>query len=67
MEHNFINEESEVESHIARWDGLAWQPIGVADAGYNALTTFRDNLVTGGMFTSMGGKVVNHVAGWIAH
>ena len=38
--------------------------MGVADAGSNALTTFRGNLVTGGMFTSMDGKVVNHVAEW---
>ena len=38
--------------------------MGVGDAGSNALTTFRDNLVAGGMLTSMDGQVVNHVAGW---
>ena len=57
MEHNFIIEESEVESHIARWHGSAWQPVGVADAGSNALITYKGSLVAGGMFITMDGGV----------
>ena len=60
----FINEDSELENRIARWDGSAWQPVGVADAGSNALITYRGNLVAGGMFTTKDGEVVNHVARW---
>ena len=63
MEHNFINEESEQENCIARWNGSGWQSVGVSDAGSNALITYKGILVAGGMLTTTDGQVANHVAG----
>lgn len=50
---------------IAGWTGSAWFPLG---SGMNnsvlALTTFRNELIAGGLFTSASGVAANHIAKW---
>ena len=55
---------------MARFDGLAWQPVGNATyanlgvpAVYTALSDGTD-LYVGGEFTAINGVAVSHVARW---
>ena len=56
-------------SHIAKWDGSSWTPLG---SGVNgdvfALTVFDDGtgpaLYAGGFFTHAGGAPANYIAKW---
>jgi len=60
-------------SHIARWDGISWQPLGSGtdDAVY-ALVSFDSDgagplqaqLVAGGVFTEAGGVPLSRIARW---
>ncbi len=59
---------------VARWDGLAWHPIGslMGDFGVSALTTWDpdgpgpqpEQLVVGGSFITADGVTVNNIARW---
>ncbi len=57
-------------NRVAQWDGAAWHPIGVGDAGTvlngeaRALCWQGSNLFVGGKFTTANGADVNHVARW---
>jgi hypothetical protein len=57
-------------NYIARWDGVAWSPLGSGCEGFqnpfvHALTVLPNgDLVVGGNFTSAGGVVVNRIARW---
>jgi trimeric autotransporter adhesin len=52
-------------SNIAKWDGIAWTPLG---SGTNnlvyALTVVGTDLYVGGEFTTAGGVIVNRIAKW---
>jgi len=52
-------------SHIAKWNGTTWSPLG---AGLNgevyALAVFNNELYGGGAFTKAGGTTVNYIAKW---
>jgi hypothetical protein len=59
-------------AHVARWDGVAWQPLGsgLAPAGV-PFTTVRSmttlpggDLVVGGVFSDAGGVPVKSLARW---
>jgi len=50
---------------IVRWDGSAWQALGIGvDGSVSALSVFRGELVAGGSFATAGGNVSAHVARW---
>jgi trimeric autotransporter adhesin len=59
-------------SHIAKWDGGQWTPLGSGVSGGHvvALTVFDDNsgsgpgLYAGGWFTTAGGQPANRIAKW---
>ncbi len=56
-------------SHIARWDGSSWSPLGHGMNGWvQALAVFDDGtgaaLYAGGTFTSAGGVAANRIARW---
>jgi hypothetical protein len=56
-------------SHIARWDGSVWQPLGSGMAGgyftvVYALTVYNGELIAGGWFTTAGGVPCNDIARW---
>ncbi len=61
-------------SHIARWDGTSWSPLGTGMSGsgsytsVSALTVFDDGsgpaLYAGGRFTTSGGTAANYIARW---
>lgn len=53
-------------SNIARWDGVAWQPLGSGtNAPVQALALMPDGtLIAGGSFTSAGGVSLNSTAKW---
>ncbi len=56
-------------SKIARWDGLAWHPLGEGLGGsfnwwVSALTVHNDDLIAGGHFTHAGGQPASCVARW---
>lgn len=49
--------------HFAKWDGQAWNSLGVADApGF--LQVANDELFAVGRFDTIGGRRINHVAHW---
>jgi hypothetical protein len=52
-------------SHIAKWNGTTWSPLGagLSDDVY-ALTTFNGDLYAGGSFTKSGTTKVNYIAKW---
>jgi hypothetical protein len=56
----------EVEaSHVARWDGAAWNPLGVGvDQTVHALAWQDGAVVAGGEFEQAGGSPANHIARW---
>lgn len=56
---------------IARWDGVAWHPLGSGTGFYGsgtgevmALAVANGQLYVGGNFTEAGGAPANHVARW---
>ncbi len=60
-------------TRIARWDGVAWQPLAAGmDAEVHSLTTWdpdgpgpiSDVLVAGGNFHSPGGVTAHYIAAW---
>lgn len=56
-------------SHIARWNGTSWSPVGAGvDNQVSALMSFDDGsgsaLYAGGAFTTAGGAPADHVARW---
>jgi len=52
-------------THIARWNGSAWQALGsgMNDAVY-ALAVYNGELVAGGTFTTAGAVPCNFIARW---
>ncbi|MCI0586008.1 MAG: hypothetical protein L0323_04100 [Planctomycetes bacterium] len=52
-------------SHIAKWDGASWSPLGsgIGNIVY-ALTVYEGSLVAGGLFSTAGGVPANDVARW---
>ncbi len=55
--------------HVARWDGAAWQPLGVGMNGIvEVLLAFDDGtgpaLYAGGTFTQAGGAPARRIARW---
>lgn len=52
-------------SHVARWNGDQWQPLGGGVNGdVNMLTVYSGNLIAGGAFTTAGGIGANRIARW---
>jgi hypothetical protein len=56
-------------SHVAKWNGSTWSPLGAGtDGSVESLLSFDDGsgaaLYAGGTFTSAGGASANHVAKW---
>jgi len=52
-------------NHIARWDGLEWQPFGSGmDDAVEALATFEGELIAGGLFDHAGGVLVSGLSRW---
>ncbi len=52
-------------SHIARWDGESWSPLGTGmNGGVQALTVFNGELIAGGFFSTAGGESVPGIARW---
>jgi len=50
---------------IARWNGVAWHPLGSGmDLPVGALTVYNGELIAGGSFSTAGGASANHVARW---
>lgn len=54
-------------AHIARWDGLQWQPVGAGlDGDVYSLRVFGDRLIAGGEFEHSGGQRAPGLAAWNA-
>ena len=56
-------------SHIAKWDGSTWSPVGLGIGGVvNAMTVFDDGtgpaLYVAGAFVTAGGAFADHIAKW---
>jgi len=52
-------------NHVARWDGSAWQPLGVGvDNNVTRLRGYPDGLYAVGSFTHAGGVEANGLARW---
>jgi hypothetical protein len=50
---------------IARWDGVAWTPLGVGfDGAVRALTVYNGELIATGDFVNSAGRAVNRIARW---
>lgn len=62
----FLTAGSTTVNHIARWDGLAWRPLGAGLNGQaHALTTLQNgDLIAGGTFSTAGGGAANNIARW---
>jgi trimeric autotransporter adhesin len=62
---SFTEAGGESASHVARWDGNRWHPLG---AGLNdrveALAVSGDDVYAGGFFSRAGGEPARHVARW---
>ncbi len=70
---DFTTAGGEPVNHIARHDGMAWQPLGAGIGGYlYALTTWDPdgpgpepaNIVAGGTFSTAGGAPAARIARW---
>ncbi len=70
---NFVIAGTASASHIARWDGTNWSPVGLGmDGPVYALAVFdadgggpqRPQLYAGGLFNLAGGAAANFVARW---
>jgi hypothetical protein len=60
-----------VASHIARWDGLGWRPLGLGLASstidspfVTSLAVYNDELIVGGYFGVAGGAFISNIARW---
>ena len=52
-------------SRVARWNGLAWAPLGDGlNGAVSALATFNAGLYVGGIFTRAGGNPASRIARW---
>ena len=52
-------------SHIAKWNGTTWSPLGPGLNGdVYALAVLNNELYAGGAFTKAGGTTVNYIAKW---
>ncbi len=59
------DEHGTVLSGVARWDGAAWQPLGVGiDGDVRVLYEWGGNLYAGGDFTMAGIVATNDIAYW---
>lgn len=62
---DFIMAGSAEVNHIARWDGLQWQPFGTGtNAPVRALAVLGEQLCVGGDFSQAGGEEAHHLAMW---
>jgi hypothetical protein len=62
---DFVTAGGQGASHIARWDGSRWLPLGAGLNTYpSTLVVHGASLVAGGEFTSAGGQPASHVARW---
>lgn len=62
---NFLTAGGVSVSYIARWDGVAWNPLGSGMSSYvYDLTVYDGDLVATGSFTIAGGISANYVARW---
>jgi hypothetical protein len=62
---NFERSGSTVVEYIARWDGVAWNPLGSGmDSWVRALDVQGADLVAGGSFERAGSVVAPFVASW---
>ncbi len=66
----FLNAGGVPASHIAKWNGTSWSPLGggLSGGGVNVLAVLDDGsgpaLYAGGSFSSAGGASANFVARW---
>lgn len=66
---SFRSASGVVAERIARWNGVAWEPVGGGFNGtVNALAVFDDGsgeaLYAGGIFSTAGGVPANRIAKW---
>lgn len=65
---SFRNADGTVVDHIARWNGVAWSPVGsgmTASGSVLCLTRMPNgDLVAGGTFLVAGGVACNRIARW---
>jgi hypothetical protein len=60
-----INNVPVLISHLAKWDGTAWSPLGSGvNKQVNTLLAEGDHLYVGGTFATAGGVTVNKLARW---
>jgi hypothetical protein len=69
----YFDTAGNVTAHnIAAWDGSSWSPLGagIGDyildwlSGVHALTSYDNQLIAGGCFTTAGDVTANHIAAW---
>ncbi|HVU09553.1 MAG TPA: hypothetical protein VHG89_13550 [Verrucomicrobiae bacterium] len=63
----FTNAGGIAASHIARWDGNNWWPVGIGVVGsgtIDSLAALGTNLYAGGTFTNIGGVPAARIAKW---
>ena len=59
-----------VVNGVAKWDGVAWSPLGsglsdpVYDQEVSSLIVYKGELIVAGQFTSAGGTPANNIARW---
>lgn len=62
---SFTMSGTTVVNRIARWDGSAWQPMGLGlDGSPVAMIVLGDELIVGGAFTTAGGEAALNIAAW---
>lgn len=60
-----INNVPVILTHLAKWDGSAWTPLGAGvNNQVNTLLAEGDQLYVGGTFTTAGGGTVNKLGRW---
>jgi hypothetical protein len=61
----FNDTDGAVANNIAAWDGGSWSALGTGTQNEVwALTTFNNQLIAGGEFTTAGGVSANAIASW---
>jgi hypothetical protein len=66
----FTSAGGNAANHIARWSATpGWQPLGAApddgvSGNVHALTTYQDDLIAAGAFTTAGDQSANNIARW---
>lgn len=62
----FDNAGGVAASRVARWDGIAWHPLGAGVDGtvFALAVTPSGDVLVGGWFTSSGGQMLNRIASW---